>query len=132
MRLRRERPDVVHAFLFHSYITGAPVARMARIPVFVAGRRSLGNFKEGRPVALAAERLTTHFTDLIIANAVAVTEDTKRRERVGDDKVEVVYNGLPEQAFAPVRPPRSRPPIRSCSARRTSGSTRGTGTCWRL
>ncbi len=103
-RLRRERPDVVHAFLFHSYITGAPVARMARIPVFVAGRRSLGNFKEGRPVALAAERLTTHFTDLIIANAAAVAEDTKRRERVGDDKVEVVYNGLPEQAFALVSP----------------------------
>ena len=77
---------------------------MARIPVFVAGRRSLGNFKEGRPVALAAERLTTRFTDLIIANAVAVAADTKRRERVGDDKVEVVYNGLPEQAFAPVSP----------------------------
>jgi len=104
MRLHRERPDVVHAFLFHSYITGAPVARMARIPVFVAGRRGLGNFKEGRPVALAAERLTTRFTDLIIANAAAVAADTRRRERVGDDKVEVVYNGLPEQAFAPVSP----------------------------
>ena len=104
MRLRRERPDIVHAFLFHSYVTGVPAARIARIPVFVAGRRSLGFFKEGRPVALAAERLTTRFTDLIIANAEAVAEDTKRRERVGDDKVEVVYNGLPEQAFAPVPP----------------------------
>jgi L-malate glycosyltransferase len=104
MRLRRERPDIVHAFLFHSYVTGVPAARIARIPVFVAGRRSLGFFKEGRPVALAAERLTTRFTDLIIANAEAVAEDTKRRERVDDDKVEVVYNGLPEQAFAPVPP----------------------------
>jgi glycosyltransferase involved in cell wall biosynthesis len=104
MRLRRERPEIVHAFLFHSYITGAPIARMARIPVFVASRRSLGNFKEGRPVALAAERLTTRFTDLIIANAEAVAQDTKRREGVSDDKVEVVYNGLPEQSFAPVSP----------------------------
>jgi glycosyltransferase involved in cell wall biosynthesis len=104
MRLRRERPDILHAFLFHAYLTGAPVARLARIPVFVAGRRSLGNFKEDRPVALAAERLTTRFTNLIIANAEAVAQDTKRRERVGDDKVEVVYNGLSEQAFAPVPP----------------------------
>ncbi len=104
VRLRRERPDIVHAFLFHSYVTGVPVARMARIPVFVAGRRSLGNFKDGHPVALAAERLATRFTDLIIANAEAVAEDVKRRERVGDDKVEVVYNGLPERAFAPVSP----------------------------
>jgi L-malate glycosyltransferase len=104
MRLRRERPDIVHAFLFHSYITGAPVARMARVPVFVAGRRSLGKFKEGRPLALAVERLTTRFTDLIIANAEAVAGDTKRREQVGDGKVAVVYNGLPELAFAPVSP----------------------------
>jgi glycosyltransferase involved in cell wall biosynthesis len=104
MRLRRERPNIVHAFLFHSYVIGAPIAWVAQIPVFVAGRRSLGNFKEGRSAALAAERLTTRFTDLIIANAEAVALDTKRRERVGDDKVEVVYNGLPEQAFAPVPP----------------------------
>jgi glycosyltransferase involved in cell wall biosynthesis len=104
MRLRRERPDVVHAFLYHSYITGAPVARMARIPVFVAGRRSLGNFRESRPVALAAERLTTRFTDLILANAEAVAVDAVRRAQVRGDKVEVIYNGLPEQAFAPVPP----------------------------
>jgi L-malate glycosyltransferase len=104
MRLRQEHPDIVHAFLFQAYVTAAPIARMARIPVFVAGRRSLGKFKEGRPVALAAERLTTRFTDLIIANAEAVAQDTKRREGVSDSKVEVVYNGLPEQAFAPVSP----------------------------
>ncbi len=104
VRLRRERPDIVHGFLFQAYIVGSPVAQIARIPVFVAGRRSLGIFKEGRPVALAAERLATRFTDLIIANAEAVAADTRRRERVGDDKVEVVYNGLPEQAFAPVPP----------------------------
>jgi L-malate glycosyltransferase len=101
MRLRRERPDIVHAFLFRSYVLGAPVARMARIPVFVAGRRSLGDFKESRPAALAAERFATRITDLIIANAEAVAADTERRERVGG-KVEVVYNGLPEQAFAAV------------------------------
>ena len=104
MRLRRERPDIVHAFLFRSYVLGAPVARMARIPVFVAGLRSLGDFKENRPAALAAERLATRITDLIIANAEAVAADTKRRERVGGGQVEVVYNGLPEQAFAAVSP----------------------------
>lgn len=104
MRLRQERPDIVHAFLFHAYIAGLPVARLAGIPVFVAGRRSLGNFKEGRSVALAAERLASRFTDLIIANAEAVAADTRRRERIGDDKLEVVYNGLSSQAFAQVAP----------------------------
>lgn len=104
MRLRRERPDIVHAFLFHSYITGVLVARAAQVPVFVAGRRSLGTFKEGRPAALAAERLATRFTDLIIANAEAVAQDTRQRERITDDKLEVVYNGLAGEAFVQVSP----------------------------
>ena len=55
-------------------------------------------------MALAAERLATRITDLIIANAEAVAADTERRERVGVGQVEVVYNGLPEQAFAAVSP----------------------------
>ncbi|HUY49472.1 MAG TPA: glycosyltransferase [Streptosporangiaceae bacterium] len=104
VRLRRERPDIVHAFLFHAYVIAAPVARMARVPVLVAGRRSLGNFKEGHPIALALGRLATSATDLLIANAAAVAEDAKRRERVRDGKIEIVYNGLHEQAFAQVSP----------------------------
>ncbi|HVB44083.1 MAG TPA: glycosyltransferase [Streptosporangiaceae bacterium] len=103
-RLRRERPDIVHAFLFHTYVIAAPVARMARVPVLVAGRRSLGNFKEDRPMARVAERLATSATDLLIANAAAVAEDTKRRERVRESMIEVIYNGLPAQAFAQVSP----------------------------
>ncbi|HEY6275011.1 MAG TPA: glycosyltransferase [Streptosporangiaceae bacterium] len=104
LRLRRERPDIVHAFLFSAYVIAVPAARLAGIPVLVAGRRSLGNFKEGHKIARAIERLATSATDLLIANAAAVADDTKRRERVSAGKIEVIYNGLPEQAFADVAP----------------------------
>jgi glycosyltransferase involved in cell wall biosynthesis len=104
LRLRRERPDIVHAFLFNAYIVAAPTARLAGVPVLVAGRRSLGNFKKDRPMALVVERLATSATDLLIANAAAVAEDTKRCERVADDKIEIIHNGLPEQAFVQVLP----------------------------
>ena len=36
-RLRGDRPDILHAFLFHSYVVAAPAARIARVPVLVAG-----------------------------------------------------------------------------------------------
>jgi glycosyltransferase involved in cell wall biosynthesis len=98
--LRRDHPDVLHAFLFHSYITASPAARIARVPVLVAGRRSLGYFKEGRPLYRAAERLATRVTDLLIANAEAVAEDTRAQERIPGQKITVVYNGLPDAAFA--------------------------------
>jgi glycosyltransferase involved in cell wall biosynthesis len=104
LHLRRFRPDVLHAFLFHSYVTAAPAARLAGIRVLVAGRRSLGDFKRGRRVLLAAERLATRMTDLLVANAEAVATDTLRHERVRPDKITTVYNGLPDSAFEPAVP----------------------------
>jgi L-malate glycosyltransferase len=103
-RLRRLRPDVLHAFLFHSYVTAAPAARLAGVKVLVAGRRSLGDFKRGRPVLLAVERMATRVTDLLVANAEAVAADTRRNEGVRPDKILTVYNGLPDSAFEPAEP----------------------------
>lgn len=103
-RLRRDQPDVLHAFLLHSYLTAAAAAWIARGPVVVAGRRSMGFFKEGRPLLLAAERVATRATSLLIANAQAVADDTRINERVPEEKIAVVYNGLPEAAFAPHHP----------------------------
>jgi glycosyltransferase involved in cell wall biosynthesis len=116
--LRRLRPDVLHAFLFHSYVTAAPAARLAGVRVLVAGRRSLGDFKHGRRVLLAVERLATGVTDLLVANADAVAEDTLRHEKVRPDKILTVYNGLPDSAFAPAVPAviDTRSPVVLCIA----------------
>jgi glycosyltransferase involved in cell wall biosynthesis len=102
--LRRTRPDILHAFLYHSYVTAAPAARLAGIRVLVAGRRSLGDFKRDRRVLLAVERLATRVTDLLVANAEAVAQDTWRHERVRPHKITTVYNGLPDSAFEPAPP----------------------------
>ncbi|MGC9665571.1 glycosyltransferase [Planosporangium sp. 12N6] len=102
--LRRTKPDVLHAFLFHSYLVAAPAAWLARVPAMVAGRRSLGYFKEGRRLMLALERVANWMTDLVVANAEAVAADVYRQERLSPRKVAVVYNGLPEPAFAPAEP----------------------------
>lgn len=102
--LRRARPDVLHAFLYHSYVTAAPAARLAGVPVLVAGRRSLGDFKQDRRTLLVAERAATSMTDLLVANAESVAEDTRCHEEVPPDKITVIYNGLPDSAFAPSSP----------------------------
>jgi glycosyltransferase involved in cell wall biosynthesis len=97
--LRHRRPAVLHAFLFHSYLLAAPAARLARVPVLVAGRRSLGYFKGGRRWVFAIERAATAVTDLLIANAEAVAADARDDEGVPADKVIVIYNALPDAAF---------------------------------
>ena len=116
--LHRLRPEVVHAFLLHSYVLTAPAARLAGVPVYVAGRRSLSDYKASQRVAGAGERLATRMTDLLIANAEAVADDVVRTEGVARDKIRVVYNGLAESAFVPAPPAElvSSAPVLLCVA----------------
>jgi L-malate glycosyltransferase len=103
--LGRLRPDVVHGVLPHAYVVGAVAARLAGVPVVVAGRRSLANFKRGRPLYRLAERVVNRWTDLVIANCHAVRNDTLASERLDPGKVVVVHNGLEVTRYdAPVDP----------------------------
>ena len=102
--LRRERPDVVHGFLFHGYVLGTAVARLCRVPVVVQSRRSLGIFKAGRPHYVALERLATRFTDMVVANSEGVREDAIRREGLPRGKTLVIYNGVDAHAVVPPDP----------------------------
>jgi glycosyltransferase involved in cell wall biosynthesis len=102
--LHQERPDVLHAFLIHSYVMAAPAALLTQVPAFIAGRRNMGEFANYGPFTLALERAATRATDLLIANAHAVAEVTRVRDRVPHDKITVIYNGLPDAAFDPVPP----------------------------
>lgn len=92
--MRRAQPDVVHGFLFWAYILGAFAAWVARVPVVLSSRRSLGHFKANKPHYLALERLANRMTDLVIANSEAVRQDAIRDERLPAEKVMVIHNGL--------------------------------------
>ncbi|WP_405878064.1 glycosyltransferase [Streptomyces sp. NBC_01384] len=102
--LRKERPQVLQAFLMHAYLMAAPAARLARVPVLVAGRRSLGFFKQGHRLALALERVATRWTDFLVANAQAVADDVRSDEGVPEAKIAVIHNGMPQNEFEPVDP----------------------------
>src|SRR5262245_4332191 len=97
--LHRERPDVVHGFLFHGYVLGGLAARALRVPVVLASRRSLGDFKRGKPHYALLERVVNPLTDLLIANSEGVRDDVVRREGVLPGKVVVIHNGLDLQRF---------------------------------
>ncbi len=102
--LHHLRPDVLHAFLFRSYIVGPPAARLAGVPVVVAGRRSQSDYKSGRRWIFAVERAMTRITDHVVANAWAVRDDAHTVERVPARKLTVIYNGLPTHYFDHVEP----------------------------
>jgi glycosyltransferase involved in cell wall biosynthesis len=93
-QVRRFRPAILHGVLFHAYVLGALVGRLAGVPVVVAGRRSLSHFKRDRFAILLIERLANRLTDAIVANSEAVRKDTIESERLPAARVDVIYNGL--------------------------------------
>ncbi|MEV6867964.1 glycosyltransferase, partial [Streptosporangium subroseum] len=117
--LRRLRPDVLHAFLLESYALGVPAARLARVPVVIAGRRSLSFYKRDRGWAFALGKASTRLTDHVVANAAAVAEDARTIEHIPPHKISVIYNGLPPSAFTLVHPEKidTHLPVILCVAR---------------
>ena len=92
---RRERYDIVDAWLYYSYGLAAVTRPPSRVPVLIAGRRSLSGFKTefgllGRTVDAIARRLA----DVIVANSQAVADDVVRREGVDPKRIEIIRNGV--------------------------------------
>ncbi len=98
--LRRERIDVVHAYLFSAQIYGIPPSRMAGVPLVIAGRRDSGKYWRARRY-LMARKFANSFSHIQIANARAVKEFVVREEGVFPDKVKIVHNGIDASRFSP-------------------------------
>ena len=104
--IRAARPDIVHGFLFWAYVLGAFAARVAGVGVVVSSRRSLGNFKKGRRIHLALERIANMMTTLVIANSHAVKADAISQEGLPERKVMVIHNGVDLGRLAETPPAR--------------------------
>ena len=92
---RRERYDIVDAWLYLGYGLAAVTRPFSRVPVLIAGRRSLSAFKDGfglveRTVDLIARRQA----DLIVANSAAVAADVATREGIDPARIRVIRNGV--------------------------------------
>ena len=93
--VRRERIEIVDAWLYHAYVLGAMTRPLTRVPVFLAGRRSLADFKETFGlIHRALDAIAKVAPDRIVANSWVVQEDSIRREKVPSSKLAVIRNGV--------------------------------------
>jgi glycosyltransferase involved in cell wall biosynthesis len=90
--LRRGRPDVVQTYGFHSNLRGLTAARLAGVPVRVAGRRDLA--RRLRPAQRRAARWAWRLAHRIVANSEAVGRHLILEDHVPTAKVVVIRNGL--------------------------------------
>lgn len=92
--LKKNRPDIVHCYLYWANIIGGFAARAARCPVIITSRRSLGYFKDGKPHYQWLENLTNRFTNIVTVNSKGVMADVLKRERLDPQKIRLIYNGV--------------------------------------
>ena len=107
--LRRERIDVLHAYLFAAQAFCVPPARLAGVPLVVAGRRAAGVYWTARRDPLAP-RVSNALAHLQVANSEAVKEYLVRREGVPPGRIRIVYNGVDAKRFSPAPAPEDRGP----------------------
>jgi glycosyltransferase involved in cell wall biosynthesis len=101
--VRRRRYDIVDGWLFYGYAMAALSRPLSRVPVVVAGRRSLSGFKARHgPVARLADAVADRWSDAIVANSDAVADDVASREGIDRGRITVIRNGV-EPASAPDR-----------------------------
>ena len=94
--LRRERPVILHTWLFHANLAGRIVGRLARVPIVVTSRRNVnvgGGFRE------RLNRWTMRLDDRVLAVCELARQAEIERAGAPPDKVVTIYNGIDVERF---------------------------------
>jgi len=91
---RKNRPDILHAYLPAANVIGPVAARMAGIPRVIVSKRAQTNYKERFPLLRRVESLGNRLSDVILVNSDAVRRDVVRTERNWHGKFRKIYNGV--------------------------------------
>ena len=106
-RFRREKPDILHAYLPAANVMGPVAARLAGVRRVIVSKRALADYKEGFPLLQKVESLGNRLADVVLVNSDAVRRDVERTERHWEGKFRKIYNGVapierwtPDEAMA--------------------------------
>jgi glycosyltransferase involved in cell wall biosynthesis len=90
--LKRERPDILHTFMFTSNTWGRLAGILAGVPVIIASERSLDLWK--RPYHFLIDRFFARYTQKIVCNSQEVMKTYEKILGRYSGKLSVIYNGI--------------------------------------
>lgn len=95
--IKKEKVDILHMHMYGAGLYGRIAGILAGRPVMLTTDHGKGLWKKPRQVAF--DIFANRFTDLKIAVSHDILEILKKRERVTDDKVIVIPNGVDVDRF---------------------------------
>ena len=96
--LRKEKPDVMHAVLPHSYAIGIAASLLAGVRFRVMSRLSL-SFYHTKVIRFVELRLLHPFCSLAIGNSERILEQLQA-EGIAKERCFLLYNGIDPRPFA--------------------------------
>ena len=105
--LRQHHVQVAHAFDFYANLTLIPAARLARVPVVIGSHRQLGDLMT--PAQFRAQAAAFRWCDAVVCNSQAAA-DRLLAAGLSPDKIAVIGNALPDEAFTASPPALPKPP----------------------
>ncbi|MEH2526363.1 MULTISPECIES: glycosyltransferase [unclassified Bradyrhizobium] len=97
--LIRRRPAIAHFFLPMAYLSAAPIALLARVPIRIMSRRSLNFYQANLWWLSSVERLLHKSTTAVLGNSLSVVRQLKDEEGVPSRKLGLIYNGIDIERF---------------------------------
>ena len=107
--LRRTRPTILHAWMFHANVFGRVLGRLADVPIVVTARR---NVNIGGRVREYIKRCTAFLDDRVIAVCEPARQVEIKVAGSSSSKVVTIHNGIDTTRFSP----RARPDLQMRSS----------------
>jgi glycosyltransferase involved in cell wall biosynthesis len=89
--LCRERPTILHTWMFHSNIAGRVAGRLAGVPIIISGERTMGMESRWRYWLI---RLTDPLTDCVVCVSPQVANFIAQQVGIPRYKISVIPNGI--------------------------------------
>ena len=100
--LRRERPDILHAYLPTANVIGPLAARLSGVRRVIVSKRTLSDYKARYRLTADAESVGNRLANIVLVNSDAVRQDVEQTERNWEGKFRKIYNGVaPIISWAP-------------------------------
>ncbi|MFQ5456254.1 MAG: glycosyltransferase [Nitrospirota bacterium] len=90
--MKKKRFHIVQTYGFYSTVPGVIAAKIARVPVIIAGKRDMSELLS--KTQIKAEKMLWKFSERIIVNARKIRNYLVSKEGIQKDKIIVIYNGV--------------------------------------
>jgi glycosyltransferase involved in cell wall biosynthesis len=97
--VQREKIELVHTFDFYTNVFGAPLARLAGVPLVLTSRRDLGDMWSWKQQMML--RRAFHWSNCVITNSHAARSGLIEHENIPASRVRVVRNGVDLARYSP-------------------------------